>query len=144
MSAIILYVDGGADPNPGIGGWAAYLTTADGKYSKLIGGGAVYVTNNVMEITAAIEGLRALKQPSQVTVYTDSQYLIGVASKGWRRRQNKDLLLELDTMTARHTIDWQHVPGHSGNEGNERCHQRVQDEIAKMRVRTTVLDLDAL
>lgn len=81
--------------------------------------------NNRMEISAAIEGLKAIKYPCQVDVYTDSQYLIKAMSGG-KRKANTDLLEQLDQLCQVHQVTWMHIRGHSGNELNERC-----DKLAK-------------
>ena len=146
---IIIYTDGGADPNPGIGGWAAVLLS--GKHEKRISGNAPRATNNRMELTAAIEALRTLKRPSTITLHTDSQYLRrgitewidGWKKKGWRNSQGKpiknaDLWKALHPLTIRHQIEWVWVKGHSGNEWNE-----VVDRMARQaRLDITPADID--
>lgn len=128
--SIIIYTDGGADPNPGIGGWAAVLLS-DG-HEKRLSGNVPQTTNNRMELTAAIEALRALKRPSSVTLHTDSQYLrrgitewiVGWQEKGWKNSQGKpvqnaDLWKSLLPLTTHHEIEWVWVKGHAGNEWND-------------------------
>lgn len=128
---ITIYTDGGADPNPGIGGWAAILRYGDRE--KVLSGSDPHTTNNRMELTAAIAALKALKQPSDVTLYTDSEYLRrGItkwiqnwAQKNWRTSNNKpvaneDLWRELWSLTQVHNVDWHWVRGHSGDRLNER------------------------
>jgi ribonuclease HI len=133
---ITIYTDGGSDPNPGPGGWAALLLTrrADGSFDEReISGNIPDTTNNRMELTAAAEALRALESPYRVTLYTDSQYLRqGItewipkwANNQWRTSgktpvKNQDLWQALHAETQRHTITWQWVKGHAGNEYNER------------------------
>ena len=125
-----IYTDGACRGNPGPGGWGVLLLS--GKRRKTLHGGAEATTNNRMELTAAIEGLRSLKKPSQVVLYTDSKYVMdGIRSwmpnwkkRGWRTAsrqpvKNKDLWLALDEATAPHDIDWRWVRGHTGNPGNE-------------------------
>ena len=127
---VTIYSDGGADPNPGIGGWAALLRSAE--HERVLTGNDPKTTNNRMELQAAIAALRALKRPCEVSFHTDSQYLRrgiteGVAkwsAAGWVKKNgqaipNADLWRELQTLTARHTISWHWVQGHSGDEGNE-------------------------
>ena len=136
---VVIYTDGGCDPNPGRGGWAALLL-ADGLEKELLGSAPV-TTNNRMELTAAIEALRALKHPSVVDLYTDSQYLMrGITEwmpkwlvKNWRGSNgpvlNKDLWQALLAETSRHTIKWHWVKGHS----TDRYNQRVDELVQKAR-----------
>jgi ribonuclease HI len=131
QSEIVVYTDGACDPNPGPGGWAAILRY--GHHEKVISGGEPDTTNNRMELRAALEALRALKRPCQLTLYTDSEYLRrGITewlpdwqARGWRTSQrkpvqNQDLWQALTTEMARHTVDWQWVRGHTGDPLNER------------------------
>jgi ribonuclease HI len=127
---VTIYTDGGADPNPGVGGWAAILSA--GKHEKVLTGNEKETTNNRMELQAAISALSALKRPSQVEFHTDSEYLKkGItewieewSKKGWKRKgkdiANKDLWQELLPLVERHEINWHWVRGHSGNVLNER------------------------
>ncbi len=130
--SVIIFTDGGSEPNPGPGGWAALLIAENGS-EHAISGAEPDTTNNRMELTAAIEALRSLKQPCRVTLYTDSQYLKnGIErwlptwiARGWRRTgnqpvQNEDLWRALHAETQRHAITWAWVKGHAGNEHNER------------------------
>jgi ribonuclease HI len=132
---ITIYTDGGAKPNPGPGGWGALLI-AGNDYTKELSGAAPATTNNRMELTAAIEALRALKKPCQVTLHTDSEYLRnGIddwlddwLANGWMTTQdtpvqNRDLWQALHAETQRHTITWQWVKGHAGDARNERVDQ---------------------
>ncbi|MEM9774092.1 MAG: ribonuclease HI [Chloroflexota bacterium] len=126
---VTIYSDGGADPNPGYGGWGAVLIY--GKHSKQIKGNAKNTTNNRMELSAAIGALKALKRPCEIEFYTDSQYLrrgitewIGewVAAdfkKKGKAIPNSDLWRKLNKLIEPHTIDWHWVKGHSGNHYNE-------------------------
>lgn len=129
---VTIYTDGGSEPNPGPGGWGAILIS-ESRHEKELSGAAPETTNNRMELTAAIEALRALKVPCRVTLYTDSQYLRrgitewlpGWAARGWRRKgakpiQNVDLWQALNEEVQRHTIDWRWVKGHAGDHYNER------------------------
>lgn len=137
-----IYTDGGADPNPGPGGWGAVLLSPGGERREL-SGGAAQTTNNRMELTAAIEALGALEQPAQVVLYTDSQYLKqGITSwlpawkrAGWKRKggalKNVDLWQALAHQVARHRVDWRWVKGHSGDRWNERA-----DALASAAVRS--------
>jgi ribonuclease HI len=132
---VTIYTDGGCDPNPGTGGWAAVLLfERDGKtYTRELSGGEPETTNNRMELTAAIQALRALKQPCIVELHTDSQYLkrgINEWMANWERTnfkngkiQNADLWQTLKAEMGRHEIHWHWVKGHAGNLYNERVDQ---------------------
>ena len=137
-----IYTDGGCDPNPGPGGWAVLLRSE--KQERELSGAQVDTTNNRMELTAAIEALLALPQPSQVELYTDSEYLKrGVTEwlPDWRRRNwkrkggalaNVDLWQALDRAMQPHQIRWCWVRGHSGNRYNQRVDRLVQQARNKL------------
>jgi len=142
---ITIYTDGGADPNPGAGGWAAILIDpASGKARELSGGEPV-ATNNRMELTAAIRALEALTQRCRVHLFTDSLYLRkgitewlpGWIARGWRRKegvlQNEDLWRRLAELIQEHQIRWDWVKGHAGNRWNERADVLATLEIRKQR-----------
>lgn len=125
MREVHIYTDGACDTHnenkPG--GWAAILIDVKTGTEKEITGKALHTTNNEMEITAALEGLKALKGTFlDVTVFTDSQYLIGVMN-GWKRRKNQELLSQLDYQVKRlwFAVKFEHVRGHSGDECNSRA-----------------------
>ncbi len=131
---VVIYTDGGADPNPGIGGWAAVLRS--GQTEKVLTGSAPETTNNRMELQAAISALQALSRPCTVEFHIDSQYvrkgitqyIDGWASRGWKTSsgkpvQNADLWQALQREVGRHSIDWHWVQGHSGDPLNERVDQ---------------------
>jgi ribonuclease HI len=131
---VTIYTDGGAKPNPGVGGWAALLIW--GEYEKEISGGEKNTTNNQMELTAAIQALEALSRPCTVEFYTDSEYLKnGITSwiRGWQRNGwktakgdpvlNQDLWMRLHALTQKHKIDWRWTRGHAGDPRNERVDQ---------------------
>ncbi len=133
LPEVRLYTDGGCRPNPGPGGWGAVLILDDGSHREL-SGGAEEATNNRMEITAAVEGLRALDSPHRVVLYTDSEYLRrGVTewlprwrANGWRTSgkqavKNQDLWRTLDGELQRHRVTWHWVKGHAGDRWNERA-----------------------
>jgi ribonuclease HI len=134
---VVVYTDGGADPNPGYGGWAAVLRY-DG-HEKVLTGSAAQTTNNRMELQAAQAALAALKRGCEVTLYTDSQYvrqgitqwIAGWARGGWLRRgkpiPNRDLWESLWAETQRHTIEWQWVRGHAGDPLNERVDRLARE-----------------
>jgi ribonuclease HI len=130
--AVEMFTDGACSGNPGPGGWGTILRW--GEHERELSGGAAETTNNRMELMAVIEGLRALKRPSKVAIYTDSQYVQkGMTEwlrawkakdfrmKGGKMRPNHDLWRELDALTQRHDVDWHWVRGHSGHPENERA-----------------------
>ena len=127
-----IFTDGACSGNPGPGGWGAVLHSQT--HRKEIFGGVLETTNNRMELTAAIEGLSALKYPSHVRLHTDSLYLRDGVTKwmdawkarGWKTAakkpvKNKDLWLQLDAAIARHHIEWFWVKGHAGHPDNEQA-----------------------
>ncbi|MCC7447548.1 MAG: ribonuclease HI [Anaerolineae bacterium] len=134
---VTIYTDGGCEPNPGAGGWGVVLIFENPKngetHTRELFGGALETTNNRMELTAAIEALRALKKPCVVELYTDSEYLrrgITEWMDNWQRTnfkkgtiKNVDLWQTLNAEAARHEIHWHWVKGHAGNTYNERVDQ---------------------
>ena len=131
-----IFTDGACSPNPGPGGWGAVLKY--GRHRREIYGGEPATTNNRMEIMAAIRGLESLTRPSQVHVYTDSQYLRrGVTEwlpqwrhNGWQTKEKKpvknaDLWKRLDSAARGHQVQWFWLKGHAGHHENERA-----DELA--------------
>lgn len=142
---VTIYTDGGAEPNPGAGGWAAILIDPATGNSREISGGEPGTTNNRMELTAAIRALEALKRPCRVHLFTDSlylrkgitQWLPGWVARGWRRKdgelQNEDLWRRLAELIEVHDVRWDWVKGHAGNKYNERADQLATLEIRKQR-----------
>lgn len=131
---IIIYTDGSALGNPGPGGYGAILQTADGRYKKELFQGYRKTTNNRMELLAIIVSLEALKQKSEVLIYSDSKYVIDSVKKGWvfgwekkkfAKRTNSDLWIRFLKIYRTHNVDFEWVKGHSGNIGNE-----IADELA--------------
>jgi len=127
-----IYTDGACRGNPGPGGWAALLLA--GAHEKEISGAKNPTTNNRMELMAVIGALEALKRPSQVRLYTDSQYvrrgitewLAQWKARDWKTAdrkpvKNQDLWQQLEQAAARHRIEWHWVRGHTGVAGNERA-----------------------
>ena len=131
--SVIIYTDGGCSPNPGFGGWGAVLISPTHKTRKELYGSVPDTTNNRMEVLAAIMALRALKQPCNVEIYSDSQYLINPFTKGWKTHTNEDLWKELKEVASKHTISWNWVKGHANNPENNRCDELVQRAIAEYR-----------
>src|SRR6516165_2821752 len=122
---LIAYADGSCLGNPGPGGWGVVLIGSDASRLEF-SGVAASTTNNRMEITAAIEALRRLPAGGEVTIRTDSQYLVKTMTLGWKRRENLDLWKMLDTEVAQRGVRWEWVRGHSGDPLNERA-----DELAR-------------
>jgi ribonuclease HI len=127
---VYIFTDGACSGNPGPGGWAALLRYKETE--KVISGAQKATTNNRMELTAAIEGLKLLKKTSKVVLVTDSKYVlegITVWIKNWRKKglldpakdkiKNVDLWTELELLNNQHQVTWQWVRGHSGHTENE-------------------------
>ena len=137
MKTVTLYTDGACSGNPGPGGWGAILEYNG--HQKELSGGESNTTNNRMELTAVIEGLRALKEPCTVELYSDSKYVIDALEKGWawgwkkkggiksdkKPALNPDLWEVLLGLTQKHEMHYHWVKGHADNPMNNRC-----DEMA--------------
>lgn len=144
MEKIIIYTDGACSGNPGPGGWAAVLIY-NGK-EKEISGGNKNTTNNIMEITAVIEGLKALKYPCEVELYSDSAYVVNTFTQGWIFNwmqkgwktasgdsvKNKELWQELYSLTKIHKVAFNKVKGHADNHYNNRCDELARDAIKNL------------
>jgi ribonuclease HI len=138
-----IYTDGACSGNPGPGGWAAVLIYKGIK--KEISGFEENTTNNRMELKAAIEGLKALKRPCKVNLYSDSSYLINAFNEGWIEKwqknnwlksdktpvENQDLWKELLEVSKPHQINWIKVKGHSDNEYNNLSDKLATEQIKK-------------
>jgi ribonuclease HI len=144
QKVIEIYTDGACSGNPGPGGWGAILRFQGRE--KELSGGHPETTNNQMELQAAIEALKALKEPCSVNLYTDSQYLRqGITQwihnwkrNGWKTAdkkpvKNQSLWEELDTLVQAHSITWHWLKGHAGHPENERCDELARGEIEKLR-----------
>lgn len=141
LPAVTIYTDGACDPNPGPGGWAALLRYGD--HEKTLTGSEKATTNNRMELTAAIQALKALNQPCRVKFFTDSEYLkkgITEWMPGWRKRNwrrkggalaNIDLWKALDESIQPHQIEWHWVKGHAGNRDNQQVDKLAKQAISK-------------
>lgn len=140
-SIIQVYTDGACTGNPGPGGWGAVLLR-DGK-KKRISGGEAYTTNNRMELTAALSALQRIDKPSQIALYTDSEYLKkgitewlpGWKARNWKRKggalANIDLWQALDQALQRHTVSWHWVRGHAGHALNEEADRLARKAIPR-------------
>ena len=141
--SVTIFTDGACSGNPGPGGWGALLRF--GQHEKELSSGALETTNNRMELTGAIEALKALKSPCRVQFYTDSEYLRkGITEwihtwkrKGWKTAakkpvKNQDLWRELDSAIQQHEIEWHWLRGHAGQRDNERVDQLARDAIPKL------------
>lgn len=149
LPTITIYTDGACNPNPGPGGWAAILLRPGDKPQELAGA-EEKTSNNRMELRAVIEALKALAEPHEVTLYTDSNYLRqGITEwlpqwqrRGWQTRaktavKNQELWQALAAEVARHRIDWHWVKGHAGNQWNERA-----DDLARSMLPSAELPLN--
>ena len=132
---VTIYTDGACTGNPGPGGYGTVLIFDDNR--RELSGGFRLTTNNRMELLAAIEGLEALKESHQVTLYSDSRYVVDGMSKGWaekwrkngwrrnkrERAINPDMWGRLLDLCEKHEVEFRWVRGHAGNPNNERCDQ---------------------
>jgi len=146
---VILFTDGACSGNPGPGGWAFILRHPQSGKELVRHGAEADTTNNRMEMTAVIVGLRALKRPTIVELVSDSTYVLQGLSTwmkawkahGWKRRKggkltdvkNADLWQELDELIARHEVHFTHIRGHSGHPDNERCDRLAVAACQKVR-----------
>jgi|SRR3569833_6963 len=144
MRLVEVYTDGACRGNPGPGGWGALLTS--GEHVKELSGADPLTTNNRMELTAVIRALEALKGPSRLRIFTDSEYVRrGITewvrswkARGWKTAdrkpvKNQDLWERLDTLAAGHQIEWRWVKGHAGIPGNERVDRLANEAIDAMQ-----------
>ena len=143
MEKVVIYTDGACSGNPGPGGWGVILMYKETK--KEISGGNKNTTNNIMELTAVIEGLKMLKFPCEVDLYSDSAYVVnafeqkwiyGWIKKNWKTAsgdpvKNKELWEELYSLTKIHTVKFIKVKGHSDNEYNNKCDKMAVAESRK-------------
>lgn len=143
MEKVIIYTDGACSGNPGPGGWGTILMYKE--YKKELSGGLKDTTNNVMEITAVLEGLKALKTDCEVEIYSDSAYVVNAFNNnwidswkknGWKNSKkedvkNKDLWQELDALATKYKAKFIKVKGHSDNQYNNRC-----DELARSAIKS--------
>ena len=144
ISEVTIYTDGACSGNPGPGGWAAILMAGGAK--KEMSGGERDTNNNRMELMAVIEGLKALKRPCKVDIYSDSAYVVNAfeqnwigkwVKNGWKNSAkaevaNSDLWKELINLTAMHNVTFHKVKGHADNEFNNRCDELAVREWKKI------------
>ena len=130
----LAYADGACHGNPGTGGWGVVIAAPDGSRIELNGHGG-HTTNNQMEITAAIEALRAIPPGARVILRSDSQYVINTMSRGWKRNANLDLWRDLDAEAAMRKVTFEWVRGHAGDQLNERA-----DTLATMGAKGHLLE----
>lgn len=144
MKKVDIFTDGACKGNPGPGGWGVILRM--GRHEKEMSGSDPETTNNRMEMTAVIRGLKALIEPCDVTIYTDSKYVIDGITKwvhGWKRNgwvnaskqpvRNADLWHDLIEVAQKHQIEWQWVRGHNGHVENERVDKLASDAALAAR-----------
>lgn len=150
--SVILYTDGACSGNPGIGGYAGILIY--GKVEREYSGADAQTTNNRMEVLAVIEGLKRLKEPCKVDIFSDSAYTVNAFFEGWiygwkkngwkkadgKAVQNVDLWEELYNLTKIHEITFHKVAGHADNERNNRCDALARVAIKELRKTLSVLD----
>jgi len=142
MKQVTIYTDGACSGNPGPGGWGAILLYKD--TVREMSGGESPTTNNRMELLGAISALSSLKEPCEVSLYTDSQYLAkainegwlkGWKAKNWKRKdgelKNIDLWQEIDRLLSVHTVSFHWVKGHAENKYNNRCDELAVSERDK-------------
>lgn len=146
---VTIYTDGGCSPNPGPGGYGVVLLY--GSHRRELSGGYRRTTNNRMELLGAIRALQALKEPCEVQLWSDSQYVVNGIMKGWARRwrsngwrrsdkgtaENHDLWEQLLALCEKHSVRFEWLRGHAGHPENERC-----DELAGAAARRQGLPVD--
>lgn len=144
LKEVTIYTDGACSGNPGPGGWAAILVY--GRHRKELSGAVTDTTNQRMELTAALEALKALKEPCRVKLYSDSAYLINAFREGWIERwqengwrtakkepvENQDLWQELVRVASQHQVEWVKITGHGDNEENNRCDALARAAISRL------------
>ncbi len=144
LKKVFIWTDGACSGNPGPGGWAAILKYGD--VEKTISGGELSTTNNVMELTAVVKALYALKEKCNVSIYSDSAYVVNAIEQGWlynwkkngfktadkKPVKNLELWQNLDDLLLKHDVTFIKVKGHADNENNNRCDSLARAEITKI------------
>ncbi|SRR5579875_280480 len=133
----VVYADGSCLGNPGPGGWGVVIVGRDGTHEY--SGGDARTTNNRMEITAALEGLRRIPEGAPVVLRSDSQYVVNTINSRWKRNANTDLWRELDAEIARHKVRFEWVRGHAGDALNDRADRLALEEAKKAAQAGTAL-----
>ena len=123
---IEIYTDGACSGNPGLGGWAA-IVVEDGS-KRMLHGRQENTTNNRMELLAVIKGVKSVPESSEVTVFSDSQYVVNTMTRNWKRNANNDLWAKLDAEVGKRRVNWQWVRGHAGNLLNEEADALANQE----------------
>ena len=139
MKKIYLYSDGSSLGNPGNGGWACILRYDN--YEKTLSGGEEYTTNNKMELKAVIEGIKALKEPCEIFIFSDSTYVVNAINKwlvSWIKKnfknvKNIELWKEYIQISKSHKINANWVKSHNGHIFNERCDELARKEAMKYK-----------
>ena len=145
MTQVEIYTDGACSGNPGPGGYGVVLKY--GENIKELSGACEDTTNNRMELLAVIKGLEALKRPCQVTLYSDSKYIVDAMNKGWVRgwqargwtrsnkkpAKNSDLWKKILELSSEHKVEWVWVKGHADNKFNNRCDQLAVEATNKIK-----------
>lgn len=144
LKKVFIWTDGACSGNPGPGGWAAILKYGD--VEKTISGGELSTTNNVMELTAVVKALYALKEKCNVSIYSDSAYVVNAIEQGWlynwkkngfktadkKPVKNLELWQNLYDLLLKHDVTFIKVKGHADNENNNRCDSLARAEITKI------------
>lgn len=145
MKKIIIYTDGSCLGNPGSGGWAAILKVEGTDARRELAGGFSKTTNNRMEIISVLEALKQLREPCEVSIFSDSQYVCNTISKGWiygwhrhgwiksdkQPVKNVDLWQKLLPLLSQHKVTFHWLRGHAGHQDNERCDKLARDFASK-------------
>ena len=144
MKKVTIYTDGACSGNPGAGGWGAILMY--GRNKRELSGGELSTTNNRMELVSVISALEALKEPCEVILHTDSQYVANAINlrwleswrlKGWKRKggevKNQDLWIKLVPLLELHKVTFIWVKGHAENDHNNRCDELAVAESRKFK-----------
>ncbi|MCL2226047.1 MAG: ribonuclease HI [Oscillospiraceae bacterium] len=144
MKKVTIYTDGACSGNPGPGGWGAVLMYGEAK--RELSGGEPSTTNNRMELMSVISALQALKEPCEVKLFTDSQYVSNAINlgwldswrrKGWKRKggdvKNPDLWIKLVPLIEKHDVKFNWVKGHADNEHNNRCDELAVAEAQRLK-----------
>ena len=156
MSAVHLYTDGACSGNPGPGGWASVLVANN--QVRMVSGYEAATTNNRMELLGVIQGLEALKRPTQVHIVTDSTYVKNAFTEGWLEGwqrngwktsskepvKNQDLWLRLCHLQRMHVLTWEWVKGHSGHTMNDLCDKLARAAIQEKKGRDERTTLEEL